>query len=395
MAVTRLKPGREKSLLRRHPWVFAGAIDHIDGTPVQGETIRVISSKGEFLGWGAYSPRSQISLRIWSWKEAEEVGEALFRQRIEQAIAWRRYAIPADQTNAVRLVYGESDGLPGLIVDQYDKTLVMQCLSCGAERWRELLADILWELHAVQSIFERSDAEVRRLEDLPPRAGLIRGEEPPALIRIFEYDQQYLVDVRKGHKTGFYIDQRDNRAAVRNWAPTREVLDCFSYSGGFAVNAISCGAKNVLAIESSEEALALGRKNLEINNVEKDKVETIKGDVFMSLRTLRDKGRSFDLIILDPPKFAPTAKLAMGAARAYKDINLLALKLLRPEGLLFTFSCSGGVDPDLFQKIVSGAALDADVETQIIGHLGQALDHPVRTNFPEGSYLKGLILRKL
>jgi 23S rRNA (cytosine1962-C5)-methyltransferase len=390
----RLKPDREKSLLHRHPWVFAGAIDQIVGTPALGDTVRVISSKGEFLAWGAYSPHSQIRIRIWSWTEDEEIGEVFFRERIEQAIAWRRYAIPADQTNAVRLIYAESDGLPGLIVDQYDETLVMQCLSCGAELWRELLADILLEGKTVQTIFERSDAEVRSLEGLPARVGLIRGQEPPALVEIFEH-HRYLVDVRAGHKTGFYLDQRDNRAAVHKWALAREALDCFSYTGGFAINAISGGAKRVLAIDSSEDALSLGRKNVELNNLDNDILETSKGDVFTSLRYLRDKGRGFDLIILDPPKFAPTAKQAEGAARAYKDINLLALKLLRSEGLLFTFSCSGGIDAALFQKIVFGAALDANVETQIVGRLGQAVDHPVRVNFPEGSYLKGLVIRKI
>jgi 23S rRNA (cytosine1962-C5)-methyltransferase len=323
------------------------------------------------------------------------IGEAFFRRRIEQAITWRRYAIHISQTNAMRLVYGESDGLPGLIIDQYDKTLVMQCLSSGAERWREILADILLEYNKAQSIFERSDVEVRALEGLPPRIGVVRGQEPPDLIRIYEYGQQYLVDVRKGQKTGFYIDQRDNRAAVRNWAKARDVLDCFSYTGGFSVNAISGGAKSVLALDSSEDALTIVRKNLEINNLDKEGVETVKGDIFTYLRNLRDKGRSFDLVILDPPKFAPTAKQAIGAARAYKDINLLAFKLLRPDGLLFTFSCSGGISPDLFQKIVFGAALDAGVEIQIIGQLGQALDHPVGLNFPEGAYLKGLILRKM
>ncbi len=395
MAIIRLKPGRQKALQRHHPWIYSGAIDTLESGIDEGETVRIISSKGEFLGWGAFSPYSQIRIRVWSENPEDEIGENFFRQRIQRAISWRRSAINIEQTNAVRLVYGESDGLPGFIVDQYGDILVIQCLSCGAERWRDLLVDLLVEITEIQSVFERSDADIREFEGLSPRVGLLRGKQPPELISIYENGLLYYIDIRHGHKTGFYLDQRDNRYVIRKYSSGREVLDCFSYSGGFTLNALTSGAKNVMAIESSKDALMLLRKNLDMNIPVHRSLEMIEGDVFSILRNFRDRGLSFDMVILDPPKFAPTSSQVERATRAYKDINLLALKLLRPEGILFTFSCSGGVNPELFQNIVRGAALDAAVETQIVGHLDQPVDHPIRLSFPEGSYLKGIIIRKI
>lgn len=393
MGIVRLKPGRERSLLRRHPWVFSGAVEEVRGEPADGETVKLLDAGGNFLAWGAYSSSSQIRVRVWSWSQEDEIGEDFFRARLSAALATRRVFVPVEQYNALRLVHGESDGLPGLIVDQYAETLVGQFLSSGAERWRESIADLLLELTGAQRVYERSDAEVRALEGLPNRCGAMRGSEPADLLQIEEHGLKYWVDVRRGHKTGFYLDQRDNRARLRQLASGREVLDCFAYTGGFAINALAGGATAVMAVDASAEALKLGQQNLALNGLKASQVEWKEGDVFRVLREFRDRGRSFDLVILDPPKFAPTAALAQKATRGYKDINLLAFKLLRPGGLLITFSCSGGVDADLFQKIVAGAALDAGVDAQIIDRLAQGPDHPVALNFPEGAYLKGLVVR--
>lgn len=393
MVFVQLKPGREKSLLRRHPWIFSGAVDEIRGSPSGGETVEVHSASGEFLALGAYSPKSQIRIRVWSWQKDQVIGPQFFRARLERSLAARQALIDSDQTNALRLVHGESDGLPGLVVDRYADTLVVQCLSMGIEHWRGLLFDLLAELTGVDSVFERSDVEIRRLEGLPIRMGLVSGSEPPIPLTIFENELNFLVDIKTGHKTGFYLDQRSNRNRVGGFAHGRDVLDCFSYSGGFTLSALAGGAKSVLAVDTSSNALSLARENLALNGMRQDRVNFEEGNVFQVLRSLRDQGRSFDLIVLDPPKFAPTASQAKHAARGYKDINLLSFKLLRPGGLLATFSCSGGISADLFQKIVAGAALDAGVEAQILERLHQGSDHPVALNFPEGAYLKGLLVR--
>jgi 23S rRNA (cytosine1962-C5)-methyltransferase len=392
-AVIQLKPGKEKSLLRRHPWVFSGAIAQVRGDPQPGATLAVTSAAGEFLGWGAYSPHSQIRARIWAWEQSTRIDEAFFRQRLQNAIAARRGIPGLEAAGALRLVHGESDGLPGLIVDRYAGTLVLQCLSSGPEAWLETIADQICQLTGCPDLYERSDVDVRQLEGLPERVGCLRGAQPPERIHIQEGDCRYAVDVRKGHKTGFYLDQRFNRLSVGRLATDKEALDCFSYSGAFAVCMLAHGAQSVLRLDASQDALGLGDENLALNGIDPAKSPPMQGDVFQALRGFRDRGRTFDLIVLDPPKFAPTAAQAQRAARGYKDINLLAFKLLRPGGFLATFSCSGGVDAGLFQKIVAGAALDAGVQAQIIDRLGQGPDHPVALNFPEGAYLKGLVLR--
>jgi len=389
--VLRLKAGREKSLLRKHPWVFSGAIGEVTGTPVNGATVRVISANGEFLGWASWSEYSQISARVWSWDEAQLVGEEFFRMKLSSAIAARDRLGLKNNSNAMRLVHGESDGLPGLVVDLYGEFLVVQSLSAGVEYWKELLSDLLLELTRAVGIYERSDVEVRLLEGLEEHAGLLRGRAPDGPLEINENQLQFWVDIQNGHKTGFYLDQRNNRARVRSLAAKREVLDCFCFTGGFSINTLAGGAASVLAIDSSADALQVANKNLALNGLAQERYAQIQGDVFQLLRSLRDQRRSFDMVILDPPKFAPTAAQAPQAARGYKDINLLAFKLLRPGGLLVTFSCSGGVDAALFQKIVAGAALDAGGEVAIIEQLHQAPDHPIGLNFPEGAYLKGLV----
>jgi 23S rRNA (cytosine1962-C5)-methyltransferase len=388
-----LKKGREKSLRRRHPWIFSGAVEKIIGKPAAGDTVLVQDASGKVLAKGAYSPKSQIRARVWTFDE-EEVDAAFFRARLREAIALRA-ALPASRhTNALRLVHGESDGLPGLIVDRYADVLVAQFLAAGVERWREPILDLLSELTACEAIFERSDAEVRKLEGLEQRVGFARGNRNASRCPIVEYGLNFRVDVEQGQKTGFFLDQRENRQRVRELAAGRDVLDGFSYTGGFSIAALAGGAAKVTAIESSAAALEVARENLAANPLDAGKVDFVEGDVFGELRRLRDRGASFRMVILDPPKFAPTAAQAHNAARAYKDINLLALKLLAPGGLLATFSCSGGVSPELFQSIVAGAALDAGARARIIERFGAAADHPVALEFPEGEYLKGLLVVK-
>jgi 23S rRNA (cytosine1962-C5)-methyltransferase len=394
MSTLTLKPGREKSLLRHHPWIFSGAIGRVDGIPASGETVDLLAADGQFLARAAYSPSSQIRARVWTFDLSEPVDADFFQRRIKVAIASRDTWIVTRATNAFRLIHAESDGLPGLIVDRYADTLVLQSLTAGTETWKETIADLLLELTGLATIYERSDADVRELEGLHPKVGLLRGIPSHPQITILENGLKFHVNFETGHKTGFYLDQRLNHQRVRTLAESRDVLDCFCYTGGFTVNALAGGAKSVLSVDASAEALTLCRENVVLNALPADRHTMLEGDVFQLLRKFRDEARSFDLIILDPPKFAPTAAQAEKAARGYKDINLLAFKLLRSGGILVTFSCSGGVDADLFQKIIASAALDAGVEAQIIEHLSQAPDHPVALSFPEGAYLKGLVCLK-
>jgi len=403
-----LKPGRENSLKRRHPWIFSGGIDRIIGTPESGETVQVCDSNGDFLAYGAYSPESQIRIRIWTWNKKERVDRDFFRNRLQTAISYRKSILGYepnikrdDQVNnannefpkeAIRLVHAESDFLPGLIVDQYGDVLVMQLLSAGIERWREIITDLLQETTQLNNIFERSDVDVRKLEGLEQRIGPVKGD-PPENVIIEENGLHFRVSLITGHKTGFYLDQSLNRRYVRAIAEGKDVLDCFSYTGGFTVNALKGGAKSVVAMDTSIEALILAKENLKLNQLPEKNVHWLKADVFQQLRKFRDQGVQFDLIILDPPKFAPTSSQVSRASRGYKDINLLAFKLIRPGGMLVTFSCSGGITPLLFQKIVADAALDAAVNAKIICHLFQSPDHPIALNFPEGAYLKGLSIK--
>jgi len=392
-----LKPGREKSLLRRHPWIFSGAIQHGDKDIGLGETVDLLSSNQQFLARASYSPNSQIRARVWTFED-EPVDKEFLRKRIRAAIAGRSPLLKGEglgvRSNSYRLIYAESDNIPGLIVDRYGEVLVLQSLTAGSEFWKETLADLLLEETGLSTIYERSDADVRELEGLEPKIGILRGALSSFIFPITEHNLKFNVNLESGHKTGFYLDQRENRRRVREFAKDKDVLDCFSYTGGFTANALAGGAKSVLSIDSSAEALALAKENIALNDLSIEKTNFLEGDVFQLLRKFRDENRSFDMIILDPPKFAPTAAQAEKAARGYKDINLLAFKLLRSGGVLVTFSCSGGVDAALFQKIIAGAALDAGVEAQIVEHLSQASDHPVSLYFPEGAYLKGLICYK-
>lgn len=386
-----LRPTRERSVLLHHPWVFSGSIAQLQGKPEPGETVAVRGPQGNFLGWAAYSPNSKIAARIWSWDEAEKIDAAFFRRRLQAALDLRRVHVPESETNALRLVHAESDGLPGLVVDRYAGMLVTQFLSAGAEYWRDTLIELLVELTGVKNVYERSDVEVRNLEGLAEREGPLYGEGPFGPLVIRENGLEFTVDPTRGQKTGFYIDQRRNRMRLRQLSAGRDVLNCFCYTGAFSVYALSGGARSVLSIDTSAEALALARDNVARNGLDQPGIEWMEADVFQALRAFRDQQRGYDLIALDPPKFAPTAAQAERAARGYKDINMLAFQLLRPGGLLFTFSCSGGISAELFQKIVTGAELDAGVDAVIIEHLTQGSDHPVALNFPEGAYLKGLV----
>lgn len=393
MEILTLKPGRERSLLRRHPWIFSGAIKSVSGQPEAGEIVSVVSSSGDYLGRCSFNPESSISGRMWTFEE-EEVDESFILSKMRIAINIKKELFLLDPLNtSCRLIHAESDGLPGLIVDRYGEYLVVQFLTAGIEQWRQEIVANLIKLTGVKNIFERSDVDVRKLEGLDERTGLLNGDDPPDKIEILEDGNRFLVDIKHGQKTGFYLDQRNNRKKLGEFTRDKTVLNCFSYTGGFTVYAMRGGSKSVISIDSSIEANELAKENIRLNELDSSAAEWITGDVFKELRLLRDRGRTFDVIVLDPPKFASTSAQVNSAARGYKDINLLAFKLLNPGGTLFTFSCSGGVSRDLFQKIVADAALDAGVQASIIGHLSQWADHPIALNFPEGEYLKGLICK--
>lgn len=387
-----LKPGRERSLLRKHPWIFSGAIARLEGDPQPGDTITVLQADRQPLGLAAFSPKSSIIARIWSWDAQEDIGIRFFENKLRIAINKRNEnRFLQKSTNACRLVYGESDCLPGIILDRYDRWLVVQLLTSGAERWKKEIIQSIHTITRFDNIYERSDLDVRKLEGLSEHAGVLSGDVPKGPIDIQEYDIHYLVDIQHGQKTGFFLDQRENRRKVQEYAAGKKVLNCFCYTGGFSLNSEKAGANEVVSIDSSADALALAQKNARLNDCRLDRMSWLEADVFQQLRRYRDENQTFDLIILDPPKFAPTIQHTAKAARAYKDINLLAFKLLNPGGVLFTFSCSGGISLELFQKIVADAALDADVQAQILEKLHQATDHPIALNFPESEYLKGLI----
>jgi 23S rRNA (cytosine1962-C5)-methyltransferase len=395
MKIVRLKSGREKSLQRRHPWIFSGAIATVEGNPQAGETVRVLSASGQDLAVGSYSPQSQIRVRIWSFDPTQSITSQFFQEQIDRALTARTRFLNQPNLTAYRLIHAESDGLPGVIVDRYGDYLVCQFLSAGAEYYKGEIVEGLVARFPNCGIYERSDVDVRQKEGLPLITGSLVDPMPPDRIEIQEYDCRFWVDVYQGHKTGFYLDQRQNRRLAATYADQRQVLNCFAYTGGFAVWALRGGASRVTNIDASATALELAEKTIHLNHLDPGRVEYRVGDVFQELRQYRDRGRRFDLIILDPPKFADSQHQLERAARGYKDINLLAFKLLNSAGILMTFSCSGLVSADLFQKIVAGAALDADCDARILQRMTQSADHPVALNFPEGEYLKGLVCQKI
>jgi 23S rRNA (cytosine1962-C5)-methyltransferase len=387
-----LKKGKEKALLRRHPWIFSRAIGKIETGIQLGETVEITNVKGEWLARGFFSPHSQIRSRVWTFSPDESIDGSFFERRIEKAKIYRQKIFGSENSNAYRLINSESDGLPGLIVDKYSDWLVVQFLSAGVEFWRETIIDILNKQFRPLGIYERSDTTSRSQEGLPLRKGTIAGEEPPEFIEIIENGLKFLVDVRKGHKTGFYLDQKANRKLVEEHASGQSVLNCFSYTGGFGIYALRGGAKNLVNIDTSQNALDIATENIKLNKLESSETINIKGDVFEELRNFLERGTRFDLIILDPPKFVESKRQLFQGARGYKDINMLAFKLLKRGGKLFTFSCSGHVTQELFVKIVSDAASDAGMSPKILRFLTQSPDHPFITSFPESLYLKGLLL---
>src|SRR5574343_1230947 len=385
-----LKPGKERSVFRRHPWIFAGSVERLEGRARPGDTVLVKDADGRPLARAAWSPNSQIRARVWSFDPEQSIDHAFIKRTVAASVARRQSHPVLSQQDGVRLIHGESDGLPGVIADRYGPVVVIQLTSAGADKWRDAIIAGLVQATGCSAVYERSDSDVRKLEGLEPLSQLVHGEMPEQLT-IVENGVRMEVDVAGGHKTGFYLDQRDNRLLTGQLAAGRDVLNCFCYTGGFSLQALAGGAKSVISIDSSGPALATAARNVALNpQLDASRAEWREDDVFQALRTLKAEGRKFDLIVLDPPKFAPSAAHADRAARAYKDINLLGFRLLNPGGILMTCSCSGGIGLELFQKIVAGAAADAGVEARIIHRLSAAPDHPLGLAVPEGEYLKGL-----
>lgn len=384
-----LVKGREKSLRRRHPWVFSRGIDRIEGKPGLGETVDIYDNKGEWLAKGAYSPQSQIRVRVWSFEKNENIDVNFFIKRLNQAQGLRDILAERDGLTGYRLIAAESDGLPGITIDRYQNFLVCQLLSAGAEAQRDVLIEALQHCYPECSIYERSDVSVRKKEGLKQRTGVLHGEEPPKFVMIEENGVKINVDIVGGHKTGFYLDQRDSREASVKYVNGKRVLNCFCYTGGFGLYALKGGAKEVVNVDVSQHALDTALQNAQDNGFPVENAQFLNADVFKLLREYRDRGELFDVVIMDPPKFAESKSQLVGACRGYKDINMLAMQVLKPGGTLLTYSCSGLMDNGLFQKIIADAALDAKRDVQFIERFSQAADHPLDSAYPEGFYLKG------
>lgn len=388
----RLKKGKDKAARQKHPWIFSGAIEAVKGKPANGERISLLDNKGGFLAYGYYNAISRVAVRLLEWNENRLVDDSWWCEKIKTAIE-ARSTVLNDETNTCRLIFSEADYLPGLIVDQYAGYLSVQILTSGIEQVKDIVLDALENLLSPKGIFERSDAGARSHEGMEASSGLLRGEMPPEFVEVLENGVKYLINISEGQKSGFYCDQRDNRRLTADFTDGKSVLDCFSYTGGFSLNALKAGAKSVTSVDSSALAVETLKRNLEVNPFEHANFEAIQNDVNKQLRVFREQNRQFDLIILDPPKYAPSRSALDKAARAYKDLNRHAMYLLPPGGLLVTFSCSGAVDIALMKQIIAWAALDAGRNVQFIQQFGQPADHPVRSSFPEGEYLKGLLCR--
>ena len=395
MAQLILMPGKERSAFKlHHPWLFAGSVGRLEGRARPGDTVEVLADNLRPLGRAAYSPKSQIRARFWTFDAEESIDDAFFKRRIAAAVALRQALPELRGQQGLRLIHAESDGLPGVIADQYGDTVVVQLTSAGADKWRSAIVAGLLKATGCARVYERSDSDVRGLEGLGPTTGWLHGEAPATPLSIDENGVRLAIDIAGGHKTGFYLDQRENRALLGQLSAGKDVLNCFCYTGGFSLQALAGGAKSVLSIDSSGPALAQAAANLALNpKLPADRAQWQEADVFQALRDFRKAGKLFDVIVLDPPKFAPSAAHADRAAKAYKDINILGFRLLRPGGFLMTYSCSGGVGLEMFQKIIADSALDAGRSARIVRRLSGAADHPVALNFPEGEYLKGMLLQ--
>lgn len=394
MVEIKLKRGKEKAVLQRHPWIFSGALEKIMGKPENGDVVKVLSANNDFLAYGYFNNQSRVAVRLLEWDENQQIDENWYAAKINQAIASRAHLNTKD-TNAYRLVFSEADFLPGLIVDQYADFLSVQILSTGIEKAKPIIISLLVKTLQPKGIFDRSDATARTHEGITAENGLLWGEAPAAFIAVKENGITYHINIAEGQKSGFYCDQRDNRKLLASYAEGKTVLDCFSYSGGFTLNALAEGAKSVTSVDSSALAIETLKQNIALNKFDKKKANAIQSDVNKQLRAFREEGKKFDIVILDPPKYAPSRSALDRAARAYKDLNRLGLLLLESGGLLATFSCSGAVDIETFKQIIAWAALDAGKEVQVIRQFSQPEDHPVRLSFPEGEYLKGLLVRVL
>jgi 23S rRNA (cytosine1962-C5)-methyltransferase len=390
-----LKKGKEKAALQRHPWIFSGALEKVKGSPQNGDVVKVLAANADFLAYGYYNENSRVAVRLLEWDENQTIDKGWYQQRIQTAIAARRHVLKKGDTNTCRLVFSEADFLPGLIVDQYANFLALQILSAGIEQVKADIIDILRGELQPAGIFDKSDANARTHENLEVAQGLLWGENPPEFLEVKENGILYNINIAGGQKSGFYCDQRDNRLLLADYTEGKRVLDCFSYSGGFSLNSLKAGASHVTSVDSSALALETLQQNMALNGFEASRNTVFQSDVNKQLRLFKEEGKTFDVLILDPPKFAPSRSALDRAARAYKDLNRLGMALLESGGLLATFSCSGAVDIDTFKQIIAWAALDAGKEVQILKQFNQPEDHPVRISFPEGEYLKGLLLRVL
>lgn len=390
-----LKKGKEKAALQRHPWMFSGAIEKVKGTPLNGEIVKVFAADKSFLAYGYYNNQSRVAVRLLEWAEDTIIDKAWYQHKIRQAIASRAHVLANEETNTCRLIFSEADYLPGLIVDKYANFLSLQILSAGIETVKADIIDILREELNPAGIFDKSDATARTHENLEATQGLLWGETPPEFIEVKENGVRYHINIADGQKSGFYCDQRDNREILAAYTQGKDVLDCFCYSGGFTLNSLKNGAKHVTSVDSSALAIETLQHNLGLNGFGEDQQTSIQSDVNKQLRIFKEEGKKFDVIVLDPPKYAPSRSALDRAARAYKDLNRLGMLLLNPGGIIATYSCSGAVDLETFKQIIAWAALDAGKEVQVIKQFHQPEDHPVRISFPEGEYLKGLLIRVL
>ncbi len=388
-----LKKGKEKAVLQRHPWVFSGAIERVKGKPADGDTVRIMGAQAEFLAYGFYNHQSRVALRLLDWNKDTEINDAWFRNKVATAVAAREHLLADGLTNTCRLIFSEADYLPGLIVDKYADHLSVQVLTAGIERAMPVIIDELQQLLKPVSIFDKSDASSREHEGLATDNKLLWGTNPPELVEVSENGITYGINIAEGQKSGFYCDQRDNRRILASYAEGKRVLDCFSYTGGFTLNSLKAGAAEVTSVDSSALAIETLRANIQLNQFDSNKHTAVKADVNSQLRRLKEEGQKFDVIVLDPPKYAPSRSALTRASRAYKDLNRIAMLLLNKGGLLATFSCSGAMDLETFKQVLAWAALDAGKQVQFIYQFCQPEDHPVRSSFPEGEYLKGLLCR--
>ena len=387
-----LNKGKDKAAWQLHPWIFSGAIARAIGGPQNGDIVSVFNHDDEFIAYGMYNGNSRVAVRLLEWDPQQEINEQWWRNRVARAVNNSKGLLQEDN-NTLRLIFAEADFIPGLIADKYGDYISIQVHAAGTEVVKPIIVDELVKQLAPKGVYERSDLKAREHEGLPDLNGVLYGEVPPTFVDILENGIHYQVNIVEGQKSGFYCDQRENRAITARYAKDKKVLDCFCYSGGFTLNAFREGAASVTSVDSSALAIETLKNNVRKNGFDENKHHAVQSDVNKYLRELGEQGEKFDLIILDPPKYAPSRSTLDKASRAYKDLNRRGLMLLNSGGLLATYSCSGAMDIDTFKQVIAWAALDAGKEIQFIYQYCQPEDHPVRASFPEGEYLKGLLVR--